>query len=150
LAKAKDVDFYRRYWKHRDGGFFVCIRTLRSKNKNVGAKEPDSDGSRDAEEEDLTSSMSLDETATIVATMETQLEKRFPPWIHSLTTILDSLNLLITSGAAAKIGDVALVAAEAAWAAGTLLCDAGLSEHPYTMHACPVLLPVLCWTVVLE
>jgi hypothetical protein len=38
------------------------------------SKEPDSDGSRDAEEEDLTSSTSSDETVMIVATMETQLE----------------------------------------------------------------------------
>lgn len=66
------------------------------------------------------------------------------------TTILDSLKLLIASGVAVNDGDVASVAVEAAWAAGTLLCDAGLSEHPSTTHACPVLLPVLCQTVVSE
>jgi hypothetical protein len=40
--------------------------------------------------------------------------------------------------------DLATASVEAAWASRTLLCDAGLSNHPSTDIAIPVLLPALC------
>lgn len=44
--------------------------------------------------------------------------------------------------------DIATLATEAAWACGTLLCDAGLENHPSTDVAAPALLPKLCACVV--
>jgi Importin beta binding domain len=40
--------------------------------------------------------------------------------------------------------DLMTASVEAAWASRTLLCDAGLSNHPSTDVAVPVLLPALC------
>lgn len=63
-------------------------------------------------------------------------------------SILESLAVLIEVGSVEGChGDVTSVAVEAAWAAGTLLCDAGLPEHASTTKAGPVLLPVLCRTI---
>jgi len=44
-------------------------------------------------------------------------------------------------------GDISSVALEAAWAAGSLLCDAGLPDHLSSTLACPTLLPILCRTI---
>ena len=63
------------------------------------------------------------------------------------TTILESLKTLMEAAFLVPIGDVAAVAVEAAWAAGTLLCDAGLDHHPSTTLACPFLLPILCQVI---
>lgn len=66
------------------------------------------------------------------------------------TTILDSLVLLIEAGFSVPNGDVASVSVEAAWAAGTILCDYGLPDHPSTTHVGPALVPVLCQAAVSE
>lgn len=63
------------------------------------------------------------------------------------STIPASLARLIQLGSS-QGGDCATVASEAAWAAGTLLCDAGPPPpHPSTA-ACDVLLPALCQAVI--
>mmetsp|Transcript_8193 Transcript_8193/g.11812 ORF Transcript_8193/g.11812 Transcript_8193/m.11812 type:complete len:883 (+) Transcript_8193:671-3319(+) len=46
-----------------------------------------------------------------------------------------------------KHNELATVAVEAAWAAGSLLCDAGLPDHLSSTQAAPRLLPVLCKTI---
>lgn len=40
--------------------------------------------------------------------------------------------------------DLQAIASAAAWVSGALLCDAGISDHPSTTIAAPVLLPMLC------
>lgn len=62
-------------------------------------------------------------------------------------SILESLKTLIVAGYSVRNGDVAAVAVEATWAAGTLLCDAGIAAHPSTTIAAPSLLPTLCQVV---
>jgi len=59
-------------------------------------------------------------------------------------SIVVSLAKLVT------MDDAPVVAAEAAWAIGTLLCDAGRPDHLSTQIAVPVLLPNLCMTVTSE
>ena len=62
-------------------------------------------------------------------------------------SLASSLSMLLSHHAT---GDAHVVATEAAWAAGTLLCDAGAPDHSSTKHAVPVLLPRLCATVTSE
>jgi len=64
------------------------------------------------------------------------------------SSILESLTNLMEAGYTVRNGDVAAVAVEAAWAAGTLLCDAGISLHPSTTIAAPTLLPTLCQVII--
>ena len=59
------------------------------------------------------------------------------------SSILTSLVTLIQAGYTTTNGDVQAVAVEATWAAGTLLCDAGIDLHFSTSMAAPTLLPIL-------
>jgi hypothetical protein len=63
-------------------------------------------------------------------------------------SVVNSLSLLLSDHATSS--DAHIVAMEAAWAAGTLLCDAGMPNHGSTHYAVPVLLPTLCRTVTSE
>lgn len=60
--------------------------------------------------------------------------------VKSLATLLD-LGIFPSS---TSHNHLATAAVEAAWAARTLLCDAGLADHQSTDIAIPVLLPQLC------
>jgi hypothetical protein len=62
-------------------------------------------------------------------------------------SVVSSLSMLLSQHAT---GDAHVVATEAAWTTGTLLCDAGKPDHSSTKHAVPVLLPILCATVTSE
>mmetsp|Transcript_14882 Transcript_14882/g.22723 ORF Transcript_14882/g.22723 Transcript_14882/m.22723 type:complete len:666 (+) Transcript_14882:196-2193(+) len=62
-------------------------------------------------------------------------------------SVAESLKALVEMGSwpcARHHSDVGTVACEGAWAARTLLCDAGLTKHISTEVALPVLLPSLC------
>jgi hypothetical protein len=59
------------------------------------------------------------------------------------SSIVTSLVTLIQAGYMTTNGDVQAVAVEATWAAGSLLCDAGIDSHVSTTIAAPTLLPIL-------
>lgn len=77
-------------------------------DKNVGAKEPVSDGSSDPEDEDPTYPTSSNETATIVATMKTQLES--PEQEEEVSSVVAQESPFIPSRAFSSDETVTIVA----------------------------------------
>jgi hypothetical protein len=83
-----------------------------------------------------------------IGNIATACQGRFVGTLLQETSILSSLENLLQAGFSVRNENVAAVAVEAAWAAGTLLCDAGIAQHPSTTIAAPALIPTLCQVIV--
>jgi len=72
--------------------------------------------------------------------------------VKCLGTLIDlgSYPAAASTPSSSKHNELATVAVEAAWAAGSLLCDAGLPDHLSSTQAAPFLIPVLSRTVTSE